>query len=131
MTQQKLSLAFVAVAVLIGASLGSWATTATTSAGSKKIRRTILLNFKPNTSPAQIQQIIREVKANITQIEGVRHVVAGPQINQNAAFQYGISMDFDDEAALKRYRQDEGHRGTHNKYVHLIAQSQITDLREE
>jgi hypothetical protein len=131
MTRQKLSLSFVVVAVLIGALLGSWATTATTSVGGKKIRRTILLNFKPAASPAEIQQVLRDVKANITQIKGVRRVIIGPQINQNASFQYGISMDFDDEAALKRYRQDEGHRDTHNKYVHLIEQSQITDLREE
>lgn len=46
-------------------------------------------------------RLLSEVKTNITQIKGVRHVMAGPQVNHNTAFQYGISMDFDDKAALK------------------------------
>lgn len=131
MKKQKTIFTSLIVGMVIGSLLGVVATSAVTSAGSKKIRRTILLNFKPEASPADIQKILREVKANISQMKGVHHMVVGEQINPNANFKYGISMDFDDEAALKAYRQNEGHRQTHNEYAHLIQQSQITDLRDE
>ncbi len=131
MKNRQKTIALLVGAILLGALVGTIATSAVITAGSKKIRRTILLNFTPDASPADIHKVLQEVKENISQIKGVRNIVMGPQINKNANFQYGISMDFDDEAALKAYRQDEGHRETHNKYVHLIEQSQITDLRQE
>jgi hypothetical protein len=118
------------VAMLVGSLVGALAISAVTTTRSKKIRRTILLNFKPEASPDEIRNILQEVRTNITKLKGVHHVVVGPQINQKAQFGYGISMDFDDEAALRAYRADEEHRQTHNRYVHLIAQAQITDIRE-
>ena len=131
MERRKHILIWLVAATLIGSLLGAFVSSAITSAGSKKIRRTILLNFKPEASPAEVQKILQDATENITQIKGVRNVVAGPQTNQLAGFKYGISMDFDDEAALKAYREDSGHRETHNRYVHLIEQSQISDIREE
>lgn len=131
MKGRKNILALLIVATLIEALLGAITTSAITSAQSKKIRRTILLNFKPEASPAGVQKILHEVREHLAKLKGVHNVVVGAQINQNAGFQYGISMDFDDEAALKAYREDEEHRQLHNRYVHLIEQAQITDIRNE
>lgn len=98
---------------------------------SSKIRRTILLNFKPEATPADIQKIFKEVRENISLLKGVHNLFIGAQVNERATFKYGMSMDFDDDAALKAYRADQEHRQTHNKYNHLIAGSQITDIRDE
>ena len=100
-------------------------------ARSARIRRTILLRFKPEASQAEIQKVLREVKANIIGLKGVRNVFIGAQTNEGVPFKYGISMDFDDEAALKAYREDPEHRRTHNAYVHLIEQAQISDIRDD
>ncbi|HSE99119.1 MAG TPA: Dabb family protein [Blastocatellia bacterium] len=102
-----------------------------TEARSTKIRRTILLSFKAEATPAEIQKVLKEASSHIAGLKGVRNVYAGAQINPQSAFKYGISMDFDDEAALKAYRANEEHRRIHNAYVHLIDQSQITDIRDE
>jgi len=118
----------VGVLIVAGA---IWSQNQAVSARSPKIRRTILLNFKPEASAAQIQEILKEVRKNISSLKGVHSVFTGPQINERASFKYGISMDFDDEAALKAYRVDEEHRQTHNKYNHLIEGAQITDIRDE
>jgi hypothetical protein len=114
-----------------GASLSLISSSTATPAHSSKIRRTILLKFKPEASTAAIQKILKEVKENIAGIKGVRNIVVGAQIVERAPFNYGISMDFDDEAAFKRYRADEGHRGTHNKYADLVEQAQISDIRDD
>jgi heme-degrading monooxygenase HmoA len=98
---------------------------------SSKIRRTILLNFKPEASQSQIEKIFAEVRSNVSQLKGVHNVFTGAQVNERATFKYGISMDFDDDAALKAYRVDQEHRQTHNKYNHLIEAAQITDIRDE
>ncbi|MCW5970036.1 MAG: Dabb family protein [Blastocatellales bacterium] len=100
-------------------------------AKSSRIRRTILLEFKAEAAPEEIRKILGEVRANIEGIEGVRNVVIGSQSIDRIPFRYGISMDFDDEAALKRYRQDDEHRRTHNDYSRLIEQAQISDIRDE
>jgi hypothetical protein len=100
-------------------------------ARSMKLRRTILLNFKAEATPAEIQKVLKEAAGHIAGLKGVKNVYAGAQINPQSAFKYGISMDFDDEAALKAYRSNEEHRNMHNAYVHLIEQSQITDIRDE
>ena len=121
-----LLVAVVAIAAFLGMLLPH-----SSSGSSTRIRRTILLKFKPQASPAEVQKILREVKDNISGIKGVRNVMVGRQTVESTAFGYGISMDFDDEAALKRYRADEGHRDTHNKYTHLIEQAQIADIRDE
>lgn len=101
------------------------------TAKSNRIRRTILLEFKAEATPAEIRKILGEVRANIEGIEGVRNVIIGSQSIDRIPFRYGISMDFDDEAALRRYRQDEEHRRTHNDYSRLIEQAQISDIRDE
>lgn len=100
-------------------------------ARSTRIRRTILLNFKAEATPAEIQMVLKEASSHIAGLKGVRNLFAGAQINQQAQFKYGISMDFDDEAALKAYRANEEHRKIHNAYIHLIEGSQITDIRDE
>lgn len=104
---------------------------ATTEARSTRIRRTILLSFKAEATPAEIQKVLKEARSHIAGLKGVRNVFAGDQINQQAQFKYGISMDFDNEAALKAYRANEEHRKIHNAYVHLIEGSQITDISDE
>ena len=101
------------------------------SAGSSKIRRTILLSFKPEATPSDIQKVLGEVKQNISGMKGVNNVFVGAQVNSKAPFTHGISMDFDDDAALKAYRQDEEHHRTHNDYSHFIEKAQITDIRDE
>lgn len=118
----------VAVAATLFALMNSWPSS---SAKSSRIRRTILLEFKAEATPAEIRKILGEVKANISGIEGVRNVFVGAQSIDRIPFRYGVSMDFDDEAALKRYRADEGHRRTHNDYTRLIEQAQISDIHDE
>jgi heme-degrading monooxygenase HmoA len=98
---------------------------------SSKIRRTILLNFKPEATQDQIHKIFSEVRQNISQLKGVHNLYTGAQVNERATFKYGISMDFDDDAALKAYRADQEHRQTHNKYNYMIEGAQITDIRDE
>ncbi len=133
----KKELSIVSIVGLLTASvlLGGFLALAHTSKAiptrSAKIRRTILLNFRTEASAADVQKVLKDVKANITTLKGVRSVVIGAQIAERAPFKYGISMDFDNEAALKAYRADEEHRRTHNQYVHLIEQAQITDIRDE
>jgi hypothetical protein len=131
MKQRKMLIVLLSLTVLAGA-LFTWGfSSPATSARGLKIRRTILLKFKPEASPAQINRVLKAVKENISGIRGVRNVFVGSQISDRTPFTHGISMDFDDEAALKRYRADEGHRDTHNAYVHLIEQAQISDIRDE
>jgi hypothetical protein len=103
----------------------------TKTVASPELRRTILLKFKAEASPAEIRKILREVKANISGLKGVRNVFVGAQVIDRIPFAWGISMDFDNEAALKAYRQDQEHRRTHNDYSHLIEQAQISDIRDE
>ncbi len=131
MKKCKTIYASIIVVVLMAAALTPARPISTNAARSSKIRRTILLRFKPETPPEQIQKVLREVKANISTLKGVHNVIVGTQIMDRITFTYGISMDFDDEAALKAYRQDQEHRRTHNDYVHLIAEAQISDIRDE
>lgn len=130
-TNERAVLALLIAMAVSAATLSLNSASTATPARSSKIRRTILLKFKPEASTAAIQKILKEVKENITGIEGVRNVVVGAQIVERALFNYGISMDFENEAAFKRYRADEGHRDTHNKYADLVEQAQITDIRDD
>lgn len=100
------------------------------SKSSGKMRRTILMSFKPEATQAQIDQVLGDVRENISEMKGIHNLFIGKQINERAPFQYGISMDFEDEAAFKAYRQNEGHHKTHNDYVHLIDKTQISDIVE-
>lgn len=108
-----------------------WYQTQTVTAKSTKIRRTILLNFKAEATEAQLQDMMKDVRKNIAPMKGVHNLFIGKQTNQKAPWQIGISMDFDDEAALKAYRTNEEHRQNHNKYIDLITGSLITDIRDE
>src|SRR5262249_17386450 len=125
------SIITVIAVALAGTLTGLLRPSTVTSAESPKIRRTILLKFKAEASPAEIRKILKEVKANISGLKGVHNVSVGAQALDRTPFQYGISMDFDDEAALKAYRQNEEHRRTHNDYSKLIEQAQISDIRDE
>jgi len=131
MGKQEKLIAILMAVVMFGALFIVNFSTRANSTRSSKIRRTILLNFKPEATPADIQKIFKEVKENISQLKGVHNLFIGAQVNERASFKYGISMDFDDDAALKAYRADQEHRQTHNKYNHLIEQAQITDIRDE
>lgn len=118
-----------AVALLVGALLGSAATVTLSSAPGKPIRRMMLFNFKPDTTPAQIQEALNGHKADVSSNKGVGNIVVGPQINKGGKFQYGISMDFDDEAALKRYSDSDTHHKTHSAYIGLVESATVLDLQ--
>ena len=129
---RKRVLAMLAAGMLVVVAGAVWYQTQTVSAKSTKIRRTILLSLKPEATEAQIQEMMKDVRKNIAPMKGVHGLYIGKQTNPKAAgYQYGISMDFDDEAALKAYRTNEEHRQNHNKYIDLITGSQITDIRDE
>ena len=100
-------------------------------ARSTRIRRTILLNFKAEATPDEIQKVLKDASGHIAGLKGVKNVFAGAQIHPQVQFKYGISMDFDNEAALKAYRTNKEHRELHDAHVHLIEGSQITDIRDE
>jgi hypothetical protein len=118
-------------ALLVGALTLNWIASQPADAAGSKIRRTIMLSFKPEATAADIQKVLLEVRQNVSGMQGVRNVIVGAQINVKAPFSHGISMDFDDENALKAYRQNEEHRRTHNDYTHFIDKAQITDIRDE
>src|SRR5262245_33819416 len=60
----------VGVLIVAGA---IWSQNQAVSARSPKIRRTILLNFKPEASAAQIQEILKEVRKNISSLRSEEH----------------------------------------------------------
>ena len=132
MMNRKRVLAMLAAVILMVVGGAVWYQTQTVSAKSTKIRRTILLSFKPEATEAQIQELMKDTRKNIAPMKGVHGLFIGKQTNPKAAvWQVGISMDFDDEASLKAYRTNEEHRQNHNKYIDLISGSQITDIRDE
>ena len=117
---------------LLGIALVTLAMSSHRASGrSSKIRRTILLKFKPEATDADVQKVLQDVKTNISSLKGVHNLVVGAQTIDRTPFRYGISMDFDDADALKAYRQNEEHRRTHNDYNHLIEQAQISDILDE
>ena len=131
MINRKRVLAMLAAGMLVLVAGAVWYQTQTVTAKSTKIRRTILLNFKAEATEAQLQDMMKDVRKNIAPMKGVHNLFIGKQTNQKAPWQIGISMDFDDEAALKAYRANEEHRQNHNKYIDLITGSLITDIRDE
>ena len=131
MKKRMIILGVLIIGAIIGGSLAMAFSTGGAAGRSSKIRRTILLSFKPEATPADIQKIAQDVKATIGKLKGVHNLFVGPQIIDRVPFRFGISMDFDDENALKAYRQDDEHHRTHNDYVHLIDQAQISDIRDE
>lgn len=131
MGKRQQLIAILMAVMLFGALFTVHRSSKADSSRSSKLRRTILLNFKPEATQDDIHKILKEVKENISKLKGVHNLYVGAQVNERASFKYGISMDFDDEAALKAYREDQEHRQSHNKYNHLIEQAQITDIRDE
>ncbi len=131
MKKQKIIVALLIVLGLVGTLFIVRLSSKAAPVRSNKIRRTILLNFKGEATDDDIQKILKDVRETIGKLKGVHNLFIGRQTNERATFKYGISMDFDDEAALKAYRADQEHRRTHNDYNHLIEQAQITDIQDE
>jgi heme-degrading monooxygenase HmoA len=131
MKKERQVVALLIALTLLGALFAVTRSSKATAAPSSKIRRTILLNFKPEATDADVQKILKDVKETISKLKGIHNLFIGRQTNEHAAFKYGISMDFDDQAALNAYRSDQEHRRTHNQYNHLIEQAQITDIVNE
>jgi hypothetical protein len=131
MKKEKQVVALLIALALLGTLFAVTLSSKATPARSSKIRRTILLNFKSEATDADVQKILKDVKETISKLKGIHNLFIGRQTNEHAAFKYGISMDFDDQAALNAYRTDQEHRRTHNEYNHLIEQAQITDIVNE
>src|SRR6266480_4458206 len=131
MKKEKQVVALLIALALTGTLFAFTRPSKATPAPSSKIRRTILLNFKAEATDADVQKILKDVKETIGKLKGIHNLFIGRQTNEHAAFKYGISMDFDDQAALNAYRADQEHRRTHNQYNHLIEQAQITDIVNE
>ncbi len=131
MKKRTTILGVLIIGMIIGASITMAFSTSSATARSSKIRRTILLALKAEATPADIQKMSNDIKATIGSLKGVHNLFVGAQTSDKAPFQFGVSMDFDDESALKAYRTDQEHRRTHNDYIHLIDKSQISDIRDE
>ncbi len=128
MRTHRLALASLATTCFI-ATLACVATSFAQESSGESLRRTILLKFTPETTPAEVTAILTDTRKAISGLEGLHRIYIGPQVNEISDFTHGISMDFDDETAFKRYRASPKRQDVHNRWVHRIADSQITDLR--
>lgn len=64
----------------------------------------VLIALKPGATPEDGDRIVHDALNNLTRIPGVRHLSAGQLLQEDAGFDYGLAMQFEDAAALDAYR---------------------------
>ena len=106
---------------------------------SDKIRRMVLLEFKEEAPREEIETLLTNFRQGLAELEGrgVRNIMLGPltrslgtfadEIN---VFSHIVSMDFDDEVALKGYQEGDLHRELRERFIHLIGRSQSIEVRD-
>ncbi len=68
----------------------------------------VLFNFKKELGEDRKEEILGLAR-KLSEIPGVRNLLAGRTINEGGKFEYGLTMYFEDEEALREYREHPDH----------------------
>lgn len=69
----------------------------------------VLFNFKAEVTESKRKEVLDIARKVLPEIPGVTNLMAGKKIRDMDEFEYAISMNFLDTAALEEYRQHPDH----------------------
>ena len=69
------------------------------------IRHIVMFNVRPIATEEEVAAVVKAAKYSLTQIPGVRNLAIGKsfEVVQPPRYQYGLTMEFEDESALRFY----------------------------
>jgi hypothetical protein len=96
------------------------------------IRHIVLFSPRADATAAETHAVIAAAKAMPTQIPGMHNAAVSRsfEIVQPPRFEYALTMEFADEAALHLYLDHPVHQAFRTIFVPLCADRQVTTLRE-
>ena len=96
------------------------------------IRHTVLFNVRADATPQEIDAVVRAAQAMPGQIPGIRNLAVSRsfEVVQPPRYQYGLTMEFDDEATLRSYLAHPVHQQVRELFVPLCEERLVTTLRE-
>lgn len=105
----------------------------TQSTKSTPVIHVVLLQFKPEVTPQQIDQTIEQSIRQLRRIDGVISVEAGAKVRDDRPvhikdYQAGILVRLQDAAVLDRYGSDPIHQAFLQQHQALFAKIQVLDF---
>ena len=96
------------------------------------IRHIVLFNPRREATAAEIDAVVRAAGAMPDQIPGIRNFAVSTsfEVVQPPRYRYALTMEFDDEAALRAYIAHPVHQRFREIFVPLCEDRQVTSLRE-
>ena len=96
------------------------------------IRHIVLFSPRADATAAETHAVIAAAKAMPTQIPGMHNAAVSRafEVVQPSRFEYALTMEFADEAALRLYLDHPVHQAFRTIFIPLCADRQVTTLRE-
>lgn len=69
----------------------------------------VRFEFKPDVDSQQREAILTLARKKLAELPGVRHLLVGRSIKPDSEYDYALSMYFENEQALKTYRDHPDH----------------------
>jgi antibiotic biosynthesis monooxygenase (ABM) superfamily enzyme len=83
--------------------------TGKTSAGKKTLIHVFAFKQVPGTTPAQMDEMWAATRKLAAESPEIKSIWMGKVLNRGDQWQYGVVMEFDDQAALKKYAASPAH----------------------
>ncbi len=87
------------------------------------IKHIMMVNLKPGISQQQQDEFSKMAVETLSQVPGAHNVIIGraTEIEGKARYNAALFIDFDDEAALKRYIDDPKHKAVSAKLPAIVT----------
>jgi hypothetical protein len=87
------------------------------------IRHTVAFTLQHEAGSLAAQQFLRDGQRILTAIPGVQNFECLRQVSRKNSFQYGFSMEFNDQSAYDGYNQ-------HPDHTQFVAQRWIPEVKD-
>ena len=96
-----------------------------------KVKHTVLLKFKTDTTPEQIDQVFSELLDISESIPGIEDYVSGPNNSTQGlsnGYTHALIMTFTDAAARDAYLSNAEHKAFEEKALSLVDSVVVVDF---
>lgn len=96
------------------------------------IRHMVFFNVLPTASEEQLKAVIDHARTKLARIPGVQNLAVSTTFEavQPVSYQYGLTMEFADRAALKAYIDHPVHQEFRQIFFPIRGTYLVTDLEE-
>jgi quinol monooxygenase YgiN len=95
----------------------------------KMLRHVVMVNFKAEVGQRERDEFTKKATETLAQVPGTKNIIMGQasEVQCKARYSVALFIDFENEAAMKKYFEHPGHKAVAAQMPSLLSESLVSN----